>query len=541
MPSTAQKFIFVTGGVCSGLGKGISAASIGLLLSKMGYKVFAQKLDPYLNYDPGTMNPVEHGEVFVTDDGAETDLDLGHYERFIDTPLTAKSSVSSGQIYNEIIEKERAGDYLGKTVQIIPHVTGAIKERVRSAAAESEADVIIVEIGGTVGDIEGEAFFEAVRQLDKEVGAENCLHVHLGYLPYLKASKELKSKPMQNSVRELRRIGIEPDILFLRADYHIEAKMREKVALYANLDVDSVIPAVTAKSIYEVPLGFERHSLSKTVCSKLGLKWSEPQLQRWREFVTKIKEAPDDLKIGLAGKYNGLEDSYYSVISSLNIAGAHADRKVDIVWIDTERLERDDEIGQKEWEKLSEVCGVVVPGGFGSRGIEGKIAIAHHCRKQGIPYLGLCLGSQIMSIELAREVIDPLATSEEFDSTAKVKIVHIMEEQKGITAKGGTMRLGSYPCDLAPGSRSRELYGSELVHERHRHRFEFNNAYREQLEKHGWRVAGTSQEGQLVEIVEIEGHPFMVGSQFHPEFLSRPERPHPLFSGFILAAIDFKA
>ena len=532
-----QKFIFVTGGVCSSLGKGIVAASTAAILKSAGFKVAVMKLDPYLNVDPGTMSPFQHGEVFVLDDGAETDLDLGHYERFIDTPLSKFCSISTGQVYSEVLSEEREGKYLGGTIQIVPHITGKIREKVELAAKKMKCDVLVAEIGGTVGDIEGEPFLEVVRQMKHQCGASNVLSMHTTLLPYLAASGELKTKPTQLSVRELRRLGVAPDVIFCRADMKIPKKLLKKVAYFCDVDERAVIAAETVKSIYEVPLRFQKFDLGNIVIEKLKLKKRKFKLSAWEKGIKKIKKAKAGLLIGLAGKYNELEDAYLSVIEATKAAGFFHERKVKIQWIDTEKIEEKD---PRELERLAKVDGIIVPGGFGNRGTEGKIMVAKYCRENKKPYLGLCLGSQIMAIEYARNVLGiEDAISEEFDEEGKSKnhVIHFMKEQRKILKKGGTMRLGAYPCVLKKGSQVVKVYGETRVSERHRHRFEFNNKYRERFEKSGFRIAGTSPNGELVEVVEIVDHPFMIGSQFHPEFLSRPFRPHPLFREFIGAAI----
>lgn len=525
------KFIVVTGGVCSGLGKGISSASIGALLKSAGYKIFSIKLDPYLNVDPGTMNPFCHGEVFVTDDGAETDLDLGHYERFIDVNLTGESSMAAGKIYSSVLEKERQGKYLGRTIQMIPHITNEIIEVLQGVAKKSKADVVLVEIGGTVGDIEGEVFLEAARQFGHQ-NEGDVMFVHVVLLPYLMASKELKTKPAQTSVRSLRQYGIQPDMIIARADYPIDPDHLDKLALFCDVKREAVIPAVTAKSIYFVPEEFEKYGVSKTVMKMLKLKPKKTDISSWVRLRKKIQSSTNVIRVGIAGKYNALEDAYYSVLESIKLAGYHHNSKVEVIWIDTEKVEKNSVATM-----LKGVDGFIVPGGFGKRGIEGKILVAEYCRKKKIPYLGLCLGSQIMAIEFARNVLNIKdATSEEFDPKSKNCVIHIMESQKNITKKGGTMRLGSYPCNLKSGTKVSELYDKQKqVTERHRHRFEFNNDYRADFEKNGFIISGESPDGNLVEMVEIKDHPFMLGTQAHPEFLSRPHRPHPLFAGFIEA------
>ena len=531
----ATKYIFVTGGVCSSLGKGITCASVGHLLKNMGKKIFIQKLDPYLNVDPGTMSPFQHGEVFVTDDGAETDLDLGHYERFIDTPLSRLSSVTTGKIYSEVLEKERRGEFLGKTIQIIPHITNAIKDKIYTAARQSQCDIMLVEIGGTIGDIEGLPFIEAIRQIRLEKGSGDTLFIHLTLLPYLMAAKELKTKPTQQSVRELTRMGIQPDIIIPRSDYPVSDDLLGKIALFCNIEKEAVIPAPTAQTIYEVPLLFEKHGMSKILARKLHLKYQKPNLTAWRKLVTIIKQEKPALHIAMAGKYTALDDAYLSVLKAVKAAGYAFHRHVRITWIDTEKIEKKE---AAEWEKLRAVQGVIVPGGFGKRGTEGKIMVAQYCREQQIPYLGLCLGSQIMAIEFARHVAGlKNANSEEFDPKTPHQIVHFLPDQSDKRAKGGTLRLGAYDCVIKTGTKAYQAYKTTHISERHRHRYEFNNEYRAVLEQYGLLVSGTSPDGRLMEIVEVKNHPFMVGSQFHPEFKSRPNRPHPLFVSLIKAAI----
>jgi len=529
------KYIFVTGGVCSSLGKGIAASSIGNLLKSSGLKVFTQKLDPYLNVDPGTMSPFQHGEVFVTDDGAETDLDLGHYERFIDVPLSKLSSFSTGQVYTTVLDKEREGGYLGKTIQIIPHITDEIKRRIREAAKKSKCDIMLCEIGGTVGDIEGQPFIEAMRQMRHEEGRDNTLFIHLTLLPFLKSSNELKTKPTQLSVRTLQSMGIHPDMILVRADDKIQKQHLEKISNFCDVEIEAVIPAPTVKTIYEVPLNFHKYNVVQTISKKLGLKYRAPKLKEWEKVVDKIYTAKEEIKIGLAGKYNELDDAYLSIIESIKSAGFFHGRKAKIVWIDTEKIEKK---SQSEWKKLHQVDGIVVPGGFGSRGVEGKILVAQYCREEKVPYLGVCLGSQILAIEFARNVCDiKNATSEEFSPRAKNKVVHFLPGQDEKRAKGGTLRLGSYPCKLIKGTKAHTAYAENLIHERHRHRYEFNNAFKNDLEKCGLIFSGVSPDRELMEIVEIKDHPYMVGSQFHPEFKSRPNRPHPLFRDFIKASL----
>ena len=530
-----MKYIFITGGVCSSLGKGIASASIGNLLKASGFKVFTQKLDPYLNVDPGTMSPFQHGEVFVTDDGAETDLDLGHYERFIDMPLSKLSSFSTGQVYQTVLDRERKGDYLGRTIQIIPHITDEIKKRIRNAARSSKCDIMLCEIGGTVGDIEGQPFIEALRQMRHEEGRDNTMFIHLTLLPYLKASNELKTKPTQLSVRTLQSMGIHPDMILVRADLKIHKKHLLKISNFCDVELDAVIPAPTVNSIYEVPLNFETYGITKTILKKLTLKYKKPQLDEWEKVVKRITTSTKEIKIGLAGKYNELDDAYLSVIEAIKSASFFHNRKAKIVWINTEKIESKD---KREWKKLHQVDGVVVPGGFGQRGIEGKLLVAQYCREEEVPYLGLCLGSQIMAIEFARNVANiKNATSEEFSPKAKNKVVCYMPGQHEKRAKGGTLRLGSWPCKILKNTVAYKCYKKEKINERHRHRYEFNNKFKKQLEKTGLIFSGVSPDRELMEIVEVKGHPFMIGSQFHPEFKSRPNKPHPLFREFIKASL----
>ncbi len=526
-----RKYIVVTGGVCSSLGKGITAASIGALLKSAGISVLPKKLDPYLNVDPGTMNPYQHGEVFVTDDGVESDLDLGHYERFLDQALSRNSTVTTGQIYERVIGKERRGDFLGGTIQIIPHITNAIKEEIKRSGDESGADVVTVEIGGTVGDIEGEPYLEAVRQLHRELGSENVAFVHVVLLPYLKATKELKTKPAQASVRDLRRIGISPDVIVCRADEPIPDEALRKVAMFGDVPVEAVIPAVTAPSIYDVPLEYAQRGVLRLIARQLELGDIVTETGAWEDLYEKRTSAQPLFPIGIVGKYVTLDDAYISVIEAIRSACWAEGIQPQIRLINSEDLEKEGT------GSLGELGAIVVPGGYGSRGIEGKILAAEYAREHGVPYLGLCLGMQVMTIEFARHVLGlPEATSEEFNRESPDPVIALMEAQKAVKDMGGTNRLGAYDCALVDGSRSRELYGAENIRERHRHRYEYNNDYRGRLEKAGLRTAGVNPELDLVEVVEIANHPFMVGSQFHPEFLSRPTRPHPLFHGLVVAA-----
>jgi CTP synthase len=529
------KYVFVTGGVTSSLGKGITAASIGRLLKARGFVVSVLKLDPYINVDPGTMSPYQHGEVFVTDDGAETDLDLGHYERFIDENLSQLSNVTTGRIYQAVIGKERRGDYLGGTVQVIPHITNEIKERIQQLARDGRADVVIVEVGGTVGDIESLPFLEAIRQMRKDVGRRNVAYVHVTLLPALAATGELKTKPTQHSVKELRSIGIQPDVIVLRSDHPVSQEIRDKIALFTDVASEAVIPAETASTIYEVPLLFEEAGLGSLLVRELGLEDSAqaPDLEVWTELVELIKRPKPTLEIALVGKYIELPDAYLSVTESLKHAGWAHEVDVKIRWIDSELLTRD-----SVDELLASVAGIVVPGGFGHRGIEGKVLAARYSRERRVPYLGLCLGLQCAVIEFARDVLGTEdANSTEFDMFTEHPVIDFMPDQRTMQEKGGTMRLGLYPARLTPGSKAATVYGSELIYERHRHRFEVNNHYRPLLEAAGMVPSGQSPDGRLVEIIELKDHPWFVASQFHPEFRSRPDRPHPLFDGFIGAAV----
>ena len=532
------KYVFVTGGVTSSLGKGITAASIGRLLKARGISVSVLKLDPYINVDPGTMSPYQHGEVFVTDDGAETDLDLGHYERFIDENLSQLSNVTTGRIYQAVIAKERRGDYLGGTVQVIPHITNEIKERILRVSRDGGADVVVVEVGGTVGDIESLPFLEAIRQIRKDVGRQHVLYVHVTLLPVLAATGEPKTKPTQHSVKELRGIGIQPDVIVLRADHPVSEEIREKIALFTDVAVDAVIPAVTADTIYEVPLLFEESGLGDILVRALGLAGTAraPDLERWRRLVELIKRPKPELEIALVGKYIELPDAYLSVTESLKHAGWANGVDVKVRWVDSETL-TDESVS----ETLAGAAGILVPGGFGHRGIEGKILAARYAREHRVPYLGLCLGLQCAVIEFARAVTGAAdVNSTEFDMFTAHPGIDFMPDQRDLEEKGGTMRLGLYPARLLPGSKAHQVYGDEVVYERHRHRFEVNNRYRALLEGAGMVLSGQSPDGRLVEIVELRDHPWFVASQFHPEFKSRPERPHPLFDGFIATAVALR-
>ncbi|NLK30352.1 MAG: CTP synthase [Aminobacterium colombiense] len=527
------KFIFVTGGVVSSLGKGITAASLGVLLKKRGFRVSIIKLDPYLNVDAGTKNPFQHGEVFVTDDGAETDLDLGHYERFIDESLSADNNVTTGKIYSTVISKERHGCYLGGTVQVIPHITNEIQDRVLKAADDN--DIVIAEIGGTVGDIEGQPFLEAIRQMATRVGRQNVLYCHVTLVPYLEAARELKTKPTQHSVQELRRIGILPDIIICRSHYPICDEMKEKIALFCNVPKEAVIEALDEPTIYQVPLSLQAQEFDRLVMRLLSFTSTlEPNLDDWKQVVKTFCDPEGEVEIAMVGKYINHKDAYLSVVESLNHAGIQNKVRVRIRAVEAEEIE------EKGAEKvLSGVHGVIVPGGFGARGIEGKIEAARYARERRIPYLGLCLGMQVAVVDFARNVCGIKdASSAEIDESAEHQVIHLMEEQRELDEMGGTMRLGAYPCTLVKNTRSYEAYNVEVVNERHRHRYEFNNAYRQKMEKAGLKIAGVYKEKDLVEIVEIQDHPWFVGVQFHPEFRSRPVKPHPLFVGFIRAAVD---
>ncbi len=532
-----EKYIFITGGVVSGLGKGISAAALGRLLKQRGFKVSAQKLDPYINVDPGTMSPLQHGEVFVTEDGAETDLDLGHYERFIDENLNKYSNLTSGKVYFNVINRERKGGYLGQTVQVIPHITNEIKDFIYKGATVSGADILITEIGGTIGDIESQPFLEAIRQISLEKGAENCLFIHVALIPYLKGSNEHKSKPAQHSVKELRGIGISPNIIIARSDEPINEGIKEKISLFCNVKKDCVIENITLPHLYEAPIMLHENGLDSVVCRELKLESKEPDLSEWKSMLKKIKSTEKSVTIGIVGKYIELHDAYLSIIESLNHAGIHQKVNVKIKWVDSETLNHDSTA-----EYLSDVDGVLIPGGFGDRGIEGKIEACKHARENNIPFFGICLGMQIAIIEYSRSVCNlENATSGEFDEFAKHKVIDIMEEQKGITKKGGTMRLGAYPCKFLENSLLKNLYKSDLISERHRHRYEVNNDYRKVLSENGLVFSGTSPDDSLVECIELPKNDFFVAVQFHPEFKSRPTNPHPIFCGFIQSACNKKS
>jgi len=528
------KYIFVTGGVVSSVGKGITAASIGTLLKSRQITVSAQKLDPYLNVDPGTMSPYQHGEVFVTQDGAETDLDLGNYERFIGVSLTAESNVTSGQIYSAVLAKERRGDFLGGTIQVVPHVTTEIKTRFKQLAEKSQAEVIIIEVGGTVGDIEGQPFLEAIRQMRNDVGRDNVLYVHITLLPYLSSTQELKTKPTQHSVNELRRIGIQPDIIICRSDHPISEGIRDKISLFCDVERKAVISLPTVPTIYEIPLLLEETELGQLIIDKLCLKAKKPDLSQWRELVERLKTPHEPVNIALVGKYVELQDAYFSVREALYHAALYHDREINLLWVHSEDLEKGDSDAL-----LRSAQGIIVPGGFGIRGIEGMVKAARYARTNEIPYFGLCLGMQVMVIEFARYALgsdEPNST--EFNASTPYPVIDLLPEQKKVKDKGGTMRLGNYPCQLVKGTHAATAYGQELVHERHRHRYEFNNQFRTQLQDSKLVYSGLSPDGQLVEICELANHPWMVSCQFHPEFGSYPGHPHPLFRDFIGVAKD---
>ena len=532
------KYIFVTGGVVSGLGKGITAASLGRLLKERGLKVAAQKLDPYINVDPGTMSPYQHGEVYVTEDGAETDLDLGHYERFIDEDLNKYSNLTTGKVYSNVLHKERHGEYLGSTVQVIPHITNEIKDFIYRVGKKTNADVVITEVGGTTGDIESRPFLEAIRQVGREVGRENSIYIHVTLVPYLHASGEHKSKPTQHSVQELQGMGISPDIIVLRCDEPIEDEgMFSKIALFCNVSPECVIENVTLPVLYEAPLMLEKSNISDIVCRKLGIEAKKPDLSEWAELVERIRGCSDTVKIALVGKYVQLHDAYLSVAEALHHAGYSYGNKVKIDWIDSETLTADniDSV-------LGSADGILVPGGFGDRGIEGKIQTVEYARTKGIPFLGICLGMQVAVIEYARHIcgMDD-ANSTEFDQKTTHPVISLQEEQKGIKAMGATMRLGAYKALIQPGTLAHKLYGKDSVTERHRHRYEFNPAYRDELENAGLVISAVNDEHGLVEVVELPDHPFFIACQYHPEFQSAPNRAHPLFSGLVSAALEHKS
>jgi len=529
------KYIFFTGGVVSSVGKGVTAAAIGRLLKERGFQVAVQKLDPYINVDPGTMSPYQHGEVFVLDDGAETDLDLGHYERFIDIRLNRVCNVTTGQVYAEVISKERRGDFLGGTIQVIPHITSEIKRRIAAVSKTTEAEIVLVEVGGTVGDIESQPFLEALRQLRSDLGRENTLYIHVTWLPYIGATAELKTKPTQHSVRELRSIGISPDMIVARSDYPVEDSLCEKIALFCDVERQAVIPMVTTPVLYEIPLLLEKAGVGDYITRRLKLEARrQPDWQEWEQLVAKVRKEKPIVQIALVGKYVELHDAYLSVHEALKHAALWLGVELKMLWVHSAELEKG-----KGWELVRQADGIVVPGGFGSRGIEGKIQAARYARSEKVPYLGLCLGMQLMVIEFARYALhQEEANSTEFDVNTPAPVIDLMPDQRVISDMGGTMRLGLYPCQLQPGTIAAAAYGEKIVQERHRHRFEFNNEYRKPLQEHGMRFSGISPDGRLVEIAELADHPFMLGTQFHPEFLSRPNRPHPLFVAFLRAACE---
>lgn len=530
------KYIFVTGGVVSGLGKGITAASLGRLLKNRGLSVTMQKFDPYLNFDPGTMSPYQHGEVFVTDDGAETDLDIGHYERFIDENLSVNSNITTGKIYWSVISKERKGDYLGGTVQVIPHITNEIKNRIFRVGKSANTDVVITEIGGTVGDIESLPFLEAIRQVSHEVGRQNCMYIHVTLIPFIAGSRELKSKPTQHSVKELLSLGIQPDVIVARSEMPLPKELTEKIGLFCNIEPDCVIQNLTADNLYEIPLMLDKEGFSKVICKRLELDTKEPDNSDWVALCNRVKAIHESVKIAIVGKYVALHDAYISIAESLKHGGIENDVNIDIEWIDSGEV---DESNVKE--KLAGCHGILVPGGFGDRGIEGKICAIKYARENKIPFFGICLGMQMAVVEYARNVLNLKdAHSSEFAPEGKHNVIDIMPEQKDISEKGGTMRLGLYPCKLNKTSKCASLYSDELIYERHRHRFEFANEYRNDFVNAGLTLAGTSPDDKLVEIIEIEDHPWFVGVQFHPEFKSRPNRAHVLFKDFIRAAKEVK-
>jgi len=526
------KYIFFSGGVVSSVGKGVTAAAIGRLLKDRGFKVAVQKLDPYINVDPGTMSPYQHGEVYVLDDGAETDLDLGHYERFIDVSLNRVCNVTTGQVYAEVISKERRGDYLGGTIQVIPHITNEIKRRIGLVAKTTGAEIVLVEIGGTVGDIESLPFLEALRQMRKDVGRENTITIHVTWLPYIEATGELKTKPTQHSVAELRSIGISPDMIVARSDHPVDDEIIEKIALFCDVDQQAVVPMFTTNVLYEVPLLLEKLGVGEYLMNRLGLvARQQPDWSEWEKLVSEVRKQKPIVRVALVGKYVELHDAYMSVREALNHAALAKGVEVEIAWVHSSDLEKN-----RGWEEVQNAHGIVVPGGFGSRGTEGKMQAIRYARENKVPYLGLCLGMQLMVVELARQVLgNDSINSAEFDRSTPHPVIDLMPDQKMISDMGGTMRLGLYPCQLQPGTKASEAYKKDMVEERHRHRFELNNAYRDVLKQGGMVFSGLSPDGRLVEIAELADHPFMVATQFHPEFLSRPNRPHPLFLGFMEA------
>ena len=530
------KYIFVTGGVVSGLGKGLTAASLGRILKNRGLKVFMQKLDPYINVDPGTMSPYQHGEVFVTSDGAETDLDLGHYERFIDEELNKNSSITTGRIYSHVISKERRGDYLGATVQVVPHITNEIKRRIYAAAKSSNADIVITEIGGTVGDIESLPFIEAIRQVRLDLGYENTMYIHTTLLPYIKASKELKTKPTQHSVKELRGLGIQPDIIVCRSEVDFDEDLKNKISLFCNVPANAVIANIDVDVLYELPVQLLNQHIDDLVLNHLRIDAPKPDMREWNALIERVKGLKDELTIGVVGKYAQLPDAYLSVNEALYHAGYYENSDVHIRWINSETINK-----ENVTDILKDVDGIVIPGGFGHRGIQGKIDAIEYARTHQLPCLGICLGMQLMTIEYARHVCGLSdADSLEFDEMTKHPVIHLMSDQEDLQVMGGTQRLGNYTCRIKPNTKAFEVYQKEEIQERHRHRYEFNNEYREFLESHGLTISGINPERNLVEIVELEDHPWFVAAQFHPEFNSRPNRSHPLFQGLISAAHHIK-
>ena len=529
------KYIFFTGGVVSSVGKGVTAAALGRLFKERGFKVAVQKLDPYINVDPGTMSPYQHGEVYVLDDGAECDLDLGHYERFIDISLNRVCNVTTGQVYADVIGKERRGDYLGGTIQVIPHITNEIKRRIGLVTKTTGAEIVLVEIGGTVGDIESLPFLEALRQMRSDLGRDDSLYIHVTWLPYIGATGELKTKPTQHSVRELRSIGISPDVIVARSDYPVDDDLCEKIALFCDVERKAVIPLVTAPVLYEVPLVLERRGVGDYLLERMGLRArATPNWDAWERLVEEVKRPKPTVRVALVGKYVELHDAYMSVREAVKHAALSLGVEVDLAWVHSSELEKG-----RGWDIIENVDGIIVPGGFGSRGSEGKILAVRYARENKVPYLGLCLGMQLMVVEFARYVLgNDEANSTEFDRSTSDPVIDLMPDQRGIVDMGGTMRLGLYPCQLQVGTHAAEAYQTPLVEERHRHRFEFNNAYRDPLERAGMCYSGISPDGRLVEIAELRDHPFMLGTQFHPEFLSRPNRPHPLFVAFLKAVVE---
>jgi len=530
------KYVFVTGGVVSGLGKGITAASLGRLLKARGYKVTMQKFDPYINIDPGTMNPIQHGEVFVTDDGAETDLDLGHYERFIDESLTKNSNVTTGKIYWSVLHKERRGDFGGGTVQVIPHITNEIKSRFHRNYSTKETEIAIIEVGGTVGDIESQPFLESIRQFQHDVGHENAILIHVTLIPYLRSSGEMKTKPTQASVKELQGMGIQPDIIVCRSELPITKHLKDKIALFCNVPSEHVLQNLDVEVLYEAPLAMEKEHLAEVACECLNLECPKPDLNEWTDMVNRAKNLKKTVDIALVGKYISLHDAYISVVEALKHAGIANDAEVHIKWVDSETVTE-----ENVHEILSDVTGILVPGGFGDRGIDGKIVAIKYAREHKIPFLGLCLGMQLSIVEYARNVLGyEDAHSVELDPQTTHPVIHLMPDQDGIEDIGGTLRLGSYPCVLDKASKAYRVYGQETIHERHRHRYEVNNDYRNVLAEHGMKLSGISPDGRIVEMIELEEHPWFVATQAHPELKSRPNRPHPLFKGFVQAAVEYE-